>query len=158
MKKLTFLPNFHIFCTILTFLHQNWYWQKHLSLCLKVCMTLLRNSIICPKTDAFCDQKLTLFKNRKHSFKNTWYLHLKLKYLKTVTIGYKNEKNSSKLVFLQDFRFYQWSTHNEKINTSKKIVIFYRIENQLSFLPKLTTKLIPFSKNWSISPKNLYLV
>ena len=36
-----------------------------------------------------------------------------------VTICYKNEKNPSKLAFLQDFRFYQWSTHNEKINTSK---------------------------------------
>ena len=36
--------------------------------------------------------------------------------MKTVTIGYKNEKILKKLVFLQDFRFYQWSTHNEKIN------------------------------------------
>ena len=40
MEKSTFLPKFQFFRTKLTFLHQNWYWQKHLSLCLKDCTTL----------------------------------------------------------------------------------------------------------------------
>ena len=84
MKKSTFLPNFHIFCTILTFLHQNWYWQKHLSLCLKVCTTLfyhctwkfthlpqnwrfLHKMLFFTKRNQ-CHQKLTLFKNRRYFF------------------------------------------------------------------------------------------
>ena len=35
-------------------------------------------------------------------------------------------KNPSKLLFLQDFRFYQWSSHNEKINTSKTNCHFFQ--------------------------------
>ena len=37
MKKSTFLPKFQFFFTELTFLHQNWYWQNHLPLFVKVC-------------------------------------------------------------------------------------------------------------------------
>ena len=91
MKKSTFLPKFQFFRTKLTLLHQNWYWQKHLSLCLKVCTTLFYQwtwkFTHLPKNWRFlhkilfftkrkqCHQKLTLFKNRRYFFKNTWYLH-----------------------------------------------------------------------------------
>ena len=113
MKKSTFLPKFHIFCTILTFLHQNWYWQKHLSLSSKFAwhyfITLLRNSVIRPKTDAFCIKCYFLLK-QNNATKN-WHFSKtentplrilnisikKLKYLKTVTIGYKNEKKKFKI-------------------------------------------------------------
>ena len=122
----------------MTFLHQNWYWQKHLSLCLKVCATLFHHW-----TDAFCIKCYFLLKENKAT-KNWLYskredtslrkLNIsikKLTFLKMVTICYKNEKNPSKWVFLQDFRFYQWSTHNEKINTCRtNCHIFYRIDNK----------------------------
>ena len=83
MKKSTFLPKFHIFCTILTYLQQIDIDRNTCHFASKFALhyfiTLLRNSVICPKTDAFyikCyfllkQNKLTLFKNRKHSFKNT---------------------------------------------------------------------------------------
>ena len=42
----------------------------------------------------------------------------------------KWKKNPSKLAFLQDFRFYQWSAHNKKkIILLKQIVIAFRIDN-----------------------------
>ena len=76
MKKSTFLPKFQYFCTKLTFLHQNWYWQKHLSLCFKVCTTLfisaLTNSLICQKNDAFCIKCYFLL-NENNATKN-WHL------------------------------------------------------------------------------------
>ena len=86
MKKSTFLPKF-FWHKIDIFFHQNWHWQKHLSLSSKFArhyfITVLRNSLICPKTDAFCikcyillkrklrHQKLTLFKNRRYFYKKT---------------------------------------------------------------------------------------
>ena len=60
-------------------------------------------------------------------------------------------KYPSLLAFLQDFCFYQWNTHNEKIDT-KRIVIFFKnwqinyFWNQLSLFSRLTSKLTPFSK------------
>ena len=88
MKKSTFLAKFHFFFA------QNWHFCTEINIDRNTChfaskfawhylITLLRNSVICPKTDAFCikcyfllkqnnaTRKLTLFKNRKHSFENT---------------------------------------------------------------------------------------
>ena len=77
-----------------------------------------------------CHQKLTLFKNRKiNIFENGDHL-------------LKKGKNPSKLVFLQDFRFYQWSTHNEKINTCR---------TNCHIFTELTTKIL--LKPIVISPK-----
>ena len=94
MKKSTFLPKFHIFCTILTFLHQNWYWQKHLSLCLKkfalhYFITLLRNSVICPKTDAFCIKCYFLLK-QNNTTKNWNFSKTKNTPLRIFNISIKN--------------------------------------------------------------------
>ena len=76
-----------------------------------------------------------------------------------VTICYKNEKNPSKLLFLQDFRFYQWSSHNREIYTSKEIVIFSELTTNTSktnchFSPKLTTKFVLFTLNTKFLPKH----
>ena len=87
IKKSTFLRKFQFFCTTLTFLHQNWHWQKHLSYCLKVCTTLFYHCTYkfnhLPKNWRFLHkmlfftkrkqrhQKLTLFKNRRYFFKKT---------------------------------------------------------------------------------------
>ena len=46
-----------------------------------------------------------------------------------VTICYKNEKNPSKLLFLQDFRFYSEAHITEKFTLPKQTVIFFRIDN-----------------------------
>ena len=96
MKKSTFLPKFQYFCTKLTFLHQNWYWQKHLSLCFKVCTTLfisaLTNSLICQKNDAFCIKCYFLLKEN-NATKN-WHLSktedTSLKKKKKLYISIKN--------------------------------------------------------------------
>ena len=88
MKKSTFLPKFHFF-----FFAQNWNFCTKIDINRNNChfaskfarnyfINELRNSIICPKTDAFCikyyflpkennaTKKLTLFKNRRYFFKN----------------------------------------------------------------------------------------
>ena len=141
MKKSTFLPKFQYFCTKLTFLHQNWYWQKHLSLCFKVCTTLfisaLTNSLICQKNYAFCIKCYFLLKEN-NATKN-WHLSktedtslkkknfispLKTNIYENRDHLLKKWKNPSKFLFLQDFCFYQWSTHNEKIFCFWKLSIF----------------------------------
>ena len=87
IKKSTFLTTFQFFCTTLTFLHQNWHWQKHLSYCLKVYTTFIyhctykfthlpKNWRILHKMLFFTKrkqrhQKFTLFKNRRYFFKKT---------------------------------------------------------------------------------------
>ena len=127
MKRSTFLPKFHFFCTKLTFLHQNGYWQKHLLLCLKVC----------PKTDAFCIKCYFLLKEN-NSTKNWHFSKTKIFIKKKNLISplksniFENGdhllqkwKDPSKWAFLQDFRFDQWSTHNVKINTSKTNCHFF---------------------------------
>ena len=88
MKKSTFLPKFIFFGTKLTF------FSTKIDIDRNTChfaskfarhyfITVLRNSLICPKTDAFCikcyillkrklrHQKLTLFKNRRYFYKKT---------------------------------------------------------------------------------------
>ena len=92
VKKSTFLQKFHIFCTTLTFLHQNWYWQKHLSLCLKVCMTLfyhLLRNFICPKTDAFCIKCYFLLK-QNNATKNWHFSKTENTPLRILNISIKN--------------------------------------------------------------------
>ena len=80
MENSTFLLKFHFFFyTKLTFLEENLYWEKLLSQ--HDFITVLKNSLICPKTNAFLHkltffskrkqrhQKLTLFKNKRYFFK-----------------------------------------------------------------------------------------
>ena len=87
MKKSTFLPKFQFFSHKIDTFAPKLIWQKHLSLCLKVCMTLFyqwtKKFTHLPKNWHFlhkmlfftkrkqCHQKLTLFKNRRYFFKNT---------------------------------------------------------------------------------------
>ena len=141
MKKSTFLPKFNFFS-------QNWHISTRIfdrntchfasKFARHYFITGLGNSLICPKTDDFCikmlfftkrkqrHQKLTLSKTEDISLRKLNISIKKLTFLKMVTICYKNEKNPSKLVFLQDFRSYQWSSHNEKINTSKTNCHFFQ--------------------------------
>ena len=83
-----------------------------------------------PKIDTFQKQKI-LFKENLISLLKTDIFENGDHFLQNW------KKNPSKLVFLQDFRFYKWSSHNEKINTSK---------TNCHFFSELTTKLTPFSK------------
>ena len=58
MKSQHFSQTFNLFHKIMTFLHQNWYWQNTCHFASKFARNYfineLRNSIICPKTDGFC--------------------------------------------------------------------------------------------------------
>ena len=92
-------------------------------------ITVLRNSLICPKTDTFCIKCYFLI--NENTTKNIHFSKTEDTSLRKLDISIKKinifwkwwpfatkmKKNPSKLAFLQDFRFYQWSTHNEKINT-----------------------------------------
>ena len=142
MKKSTFLPKFQFFfCTKLTFLHQNWYWQKHLSLCLKVCTTLFYHCTWkfthLPKNWRFWHKMLFLLKEN-NATKNWHFSKTEATSLRKLNISFKKNifengdhllqkwKNPSKLLFLQDFRFYQWSSHNRKIYSSKTNFYFFQ--------------------------------
>ena len=137
MKKSTFLPKFQFFFA------QNWHFCTKINIYRIIChfpskfalnysITVLRKSHICPKIDAFCIKCYFLLKEnnatRNWHFSKTEDTSLKKKNLISPlksNIFENGEnllqkwKNSSKLVFLPDFRFYQWNTLNEKINTSK---------------------------------------
>ena len=141
MKKSTFLPNFNSFRRKLTFLHQNWYWQKHLSLCLKVCTTLFYHCTWkfthLPKNWRFWHKMLFLLKEN-NATKNWHFSKTEDTSLRKLNISFKTNifengdhllqkwKNPSKLLFLQDFRFYQWSSHNRKIYSSKTNCYFFQ--------------------------------
>ena len=115
--------------------------QKH---CLKVCTTLFY-SLICPKTDPFCIKYYFLLK-QNNATKNWHFSKTEDTSLRKLNISFKNEhfwklwpfatkmkKILQKLVLLQDFRFYQWRTYNEKNNTFK---------TNCHFFSKLTTKIL----------------
>ena len=90
MKKSTFLPKFPFFCTKLTFFHQNWYWQKHLSLFARhYFITVLGNSLICPKTDAFCIKCYFLLKET-NATKNWYFSKTEDTSLRKLNISFKN--------------------------------------------------------------------
>ena len=137
MKKSTFLPNFHIFCTILTFLHQNWYWQKHLSLCLKVCMTLFYHSYL--EIQSFA-QKLTLFATKNWHFSKTENTPLRI-----LDISIKNY-NIWKLwllatkmkKILQNWCFCKIFAFTSEAHITKKLTLL----KKLSFFTELTTNIL----------------
>ena len=158
MKKSTFLPKFHFFffCTILTFLHQKWYWQNTCHFASKFARNYfineLRNSIICPKTDAFCI-KCYFLPKENNATKNWHFSKTEDTSLRILNISIKNKHfwkwwlNPSKLVFLQDFRIYQWSTHNEKINTCRTSChIFTELTTKILLKP-----IVIFPKNWQLN-------
>ena len=149
MKKSTLLPKISILFA------QNWHFSTKIDIDRNTCnfaskftqhyfITVLGNSLICPKTDDFCikiifftktkqrHQKLTLSKTEDISLRKLISL-LKTDIFKNGDHLLQKWKNPSKLVFLQDFRFYQWSSHNEKINTSK---------TNCHFFSELTTKIL----------------
>ena len=128
MKKSTFLPKFHFFFTKWHFdrsivtLPQSLY-DIILSLYLEFRSFAQKQTLFLHKMLFFTKrkqrhQKLTLFKNRIYFFNQNLISPLKTNIFENGDHLVQKWKNPSKLVFLQDFRFYQWSTHNEKINTS----------------------------------------
>ena len=136
-----FSQNFNFFCTKLTFFHQNWYWQKHLSLCRKVCTTLFYHCTWkfthLPKNWRFLHKMLFLLKEN-NATKNWHFSKTEDTSLRKLNISFKTNiyengdhllqkwKNPSKLLFLQDFRFYQWSSHNREIYSSKTNCYFFQ--------------------------------
>ena len=126
MKKSTFLPKFHIFCTILTFLHQNLYWQKHFSLCLKVCTTLFYHCAWkfthLPKNWRFLHKMLFLLKEN-NATKNWHISKTEDTSLRKLNISFKN------------WHFWKWWPFATKMKKSFKIAVSARF----SLLPvKLT--------------------
>ena len=134
-QKSTFLPQLQFLFLKLTFLHQNWYWQKYLSHCPKVCTTwfyhynskfthLPKNWYFLHRMTIFhkrkqCHQKLTHYKNRRYFLKKKEKKKNVISPLEPIIFG--NNKNLLqkwkcylKVVFLQDFRSSQWSSHKEK--------------------------------------------
>ena len=95
MKESTFLSKFYLFIYLfIYFFAQNWHFFTKIDINRNTChfvskfarhyfITVIRNSLICPKTDAFCikcyillkrklrHQNLTLFKNRRYFYKKT---------------------------------------------------------------------------------------
>ena len=144
-KSQHFSPNFNSFCTKLTFLHQNWYWQKHLSLCLKVCTTLFYHCTWklthLPKNWRFLHKMLFLLKESNAtknwhfsktedtSFRKLNISFKKLTFLKMVTICYKNEIILQNCCFCKIFAFTSEAHITEKFTLPKQIVIFFRIDN-----------------------------
>ena len=150
LKKSTFLTKFNFFFS------QNWHF------CTKIdvekntrhftpkfarhdFITVLKNSLIWPKTNTFCIKWHFLPKGN-NATKNWHFSKTENTSLRKLTMSTRNYnfwkqwpfvlekwKYPSILVFLQDFRLYQWNTDNEKIEI-KRIVHF--------FFFKLTTKLL----------------
>ena len=161
MKKSTFLPKFQFFshkinifapkldidrntCNFASKFTRHYF------------ITGLGNSLICPKTDDFCI-KMLFFTKRKQRHQKLTISETEDISLRKLKISIKKHfwkwgpsllktdifengdhllqkwENPSKLVFLQDFRFYQWSSHNKKINTSK---------TNCHFSSELTTKIL----------------
>ena len=102
-------------------------------------ITVLKNSLLWPKTNTFCIKWHFLPKGN-NATKN-W--HFSKTYLlcplETIIFGKSDHllekwKYPSILVFLQDFRLYQWNTDNEKIEI-KRIVIFFKLTTKLLLKP-----------------------
>ena len=137
----------------MTFLHQNSYWQKHLSLCLKVCTTLFYH----------CTWKFT------HLSKNWRFLHKMLFLLK------ENNASSSahlmkKSTFFPKFQFFSHKNDSfaPKLILRETLVILPQSLhdiilslNKMIFWNKITIfqQMKHFNENWHINkltyPKKL---
>ena len=132
-------------------------------------ITVLKNSLIWPKTNTFCIKMIFLPK-RNNAIKIWHFSKTENTSLRKLNISTRNEhfwkewpfakkkwKYPSILVFLQDFRFYQWTTHKvtqnllsfySKLTTKllqKPIVIFPKTDNQID---TFSQKLLDFSKEF----------
>ena len=142
-KKSTFLTELQLFFP------QNWQFCTKIDVEKNICyftpkfarhdfITVLKNSLIWPKTNTFCIKWYFLPKGN-NAIKNWHFSKKENTSLRKLTIfvttrNYNFFENSdhllekwkypSILVFLQDFRLYQWNTDNEKIEI-KRIVIFF---------------------------------
>ena len=102
-------------------------------------ITVLKNSLIWPKTNSFCIKWYFLPK-RNNAIKIWHFSKTENTSLRKLNISTKTNifeksdhllekwKYPSILVFLQDFRFYQWNTHNATSYT-KPIVILFKTDN-----------------------------
>ena len=93
-------------------------------------ITVLKNSLIWPKTNTFCIKWHFLPKGN-NATKNWHFSKTEDTSLRKLTIIFEKSdhlleklKYPSILAFLQDFRLYQWNADNEKIEI-KRIVIFF---------------------------------
>ena len=98
-------------------------------------ITVLKNSLIWPKTNTFC-MKWYFLPKRNNAIKIWHFSKTENTSLRKLTMSTRNYnfwkewpfarkmKISKILAFLQDFRLYQWNTDNEKIEI-KRIVIFF---------------------------------
>ena len=114
-------------------------------ICWKI-VIMIQNVILC--NDTLGKSLIFLVKSTLHL---VYILGRNWTFLKMVTICYKNEKNPSKLAFLQDFRFYQRSTHNEKINTCRtNCHIFTELTTKILLKPIVIfpPKLLNFSQEF----------
>ena len=129
MKKSTFLPKFQFFLHKIDIFPPFFffYWQEHLSLCLKFTrhyfITVLRNSLICPKTDDFCI-KMLFFTKRKQR-------HQKL------TLSKTEDTSSRKLnISIKNWHFWKWWPFATKMKKKSFKIAF---SARFSLLPmKLT--------------------
>ena len=75
LKKSKFLTKFQFFSQKVTVLHKNWCWEKHSSQTPKFArhdfITVIRNSLIYPKTNTFCIKWYFLPKGNN----TTWNWH-----------------------------------------------------------------------------------
>ena len=102
-------------------------------------ITVLKNSLICPKTNTFCIKWHFLPKGN-NATKNWHFSKTENTSLRKLTMSTKNYnfwkqwpfarkmKISFNIGVLQDFRLYQWNTDNEKIEI-KRIAIFFLTDN-----------------------------
>ena len=150
MKKSTFLPK----CNFFFLFAQIWHFCTKIDIdrntsdfpskfARHYSITVLSNSHICPKTDAFCIKCYFLLKENNATknwhFSKTEDTSLKKNLISPLNTNiFENgdhllqkwkKKNPSKLTSLHEFPFYLWNTHNEKTNASKtNCHFFFRID------------------------------
>ena len=132
--NINFLPKMSILCK-----KKKWNFRRNVEFSIKfpLLLKVIKNWHF-SKTENTSLRKLNISTRNEHFWKQWPFPIEKWKY-------------PSLLAFLQDFCFYQWNTHNEKIDT-KRIVIFFKnwqinyFWKKLSLFSRLTSKLTPFSK------------